>query len=70
MGALLFLILIIPLGILLGLLLPVMAIVDIMRSKFHGNDNLLFILIVLFIPCGAIIYFILGPSKKIPSTHI
>lgn len=62
--------LIVPLALVLGLLLPVMAIVDIMRSKFHGNDNLLFVLIVLFIPCGAIIYFVLAPSRKIPSTTI
>ena len=49
MGLILLLIILVPVAIVLGLLLPVIAIVDILRSKFHGNDNLLFVLIVLFI---------------------
>lgn len=64
MGVLLLLI-IIPLAIILGLILPIIAIVDILRSKFSGNDNLLMILIVIFIPFGAIIYFFIAPSRKI-----
>jgi hypothetical protein len=57
--------LIIPIIMLFFLLLPIMAIIDIMRSKFEGNDNLLMLLIVIFIPLGSIIYFILAPSRKI-----
>jgi len=56
-------------GVLFGLLLPIFAIVDILRSRFHGNDNILFMLLVIFLPCcGSIIYFIVGPSRKIPRT--
>lgn len=69
MGVILFLF-IIPLVIILGLLLPVIAIIDILRSKFSGNDNILMLLIVIFIPFGAIIYFIIAPSKKIPNSTI
>lgn len=69
MGVFLFLF-IIPLVIILGLLLPVIAIIDILRSKFSGNDNILMLLIVIFIPFGAIIYFIIAPSKKIPNSTI
>jgi len=61
---------IIPLVIILGILLPIIAIIDILRSKFSGNDNLLMLLIALFIPFGAIIYFIIAPSKKIPNSNI
>jgi len=55
----------IPFIMLFFLLLPIIAIIDIMRSKFEGIDNLLMLLIVIFIPLGSIIYFILAPSRKI-----
>ncbi len=47
------------------LLLPIIAIIDILNSKFQGNDNLLMLLIVLFVPLGAILYFFIRPYKKI-----
>jgi hypothetical protein len=69
MFGLLFLI-IFPLALIFGLLLPIIAVIDILRSKFHGNDNLLMLLIVLFIPFGAIIYFLIAPSRKIGNSNI
>jgi len=45
-------------------LLPLIAIIDILNSKFEGNDNILMALIVVFIPFGAIIYFFIAPSRK------
>jgi hypothetical protein len=62
---LLTLLLVIPFVFIFVLLLPIIAIVDILKSKFEGNDNILMLLIVIFIPFGAILYFILGPSRKI-----
>ncbi|MDD4992361.1 MAG: PLDc N-terminal domain-containing protein [Paludibacter sp.] len=67
---LLFLLILIPFALILGILLPVIAIIDILSSKFSGNDNLLMILIVLFIPFGAIIYFVIAPSRKIAKSYI
>lgn len=61
----LFILLLILFAIILGLLLPLIAIVDILKSKFQGNDNILMILIVIFIPFGAILYFVIAPSRKI-----
>lgn len=61
----LFILLLIPFAIILGLLLPLIAIVDILKSKFQGNDSILMILIVIFIPFGAILYFVIAPSRKI-----
>ncbi|MBN2767353.1 MAG: PLDc N-terminal domain-containing protein [Paludibacteraceae bacterium] len=55
----------IPVIFIFVLLLPVIAIIDILRSKFEGNDALLMALIVIFIPFGAIVYFFIAPSKKI-----
>jgi hypothetical protein len=59
------LLLIIPVVFIFLLLLPIIAIIDILNSKFQGNDNLLMLLIVIFIPFGAILYFFLSPSRKI-----
>jgi hypothetical protein len=48
------------------ILLPLLALIDIIRSKFEGNDAILMVLIVIFVPViGPILYFILGPSRKI-----
>lgn len=55
----------IPVIFIFALLLPVIAIIDILRSKFEGNDALLMALIVIFIPFGAIVYFFIAPSRKI-----
>jgi len=57
--------LIIPFVFIFVLLLPIIAIIDILNSKFEGNDAILMLLIVIFIPFGAILYFILSPSRKI-----
>lgn len=57
--------LIIPFVFIFVIFLPIIAIIDILNSKFQGNDNLLMLLIVIFIPFGAILYFILSPSRKI-----
>jgi hypothetical protein len=56
---------IVPFLVIFALLLPVIAIIDILNSKFNGNDNLLMLLIVILVPFGAIIYFIVSPSRKI-----
>ena len=47
-------------------LLPLFAIVDIVRSKFEGNMQLIWILIVFFFNIiGSILYFIIGRNQKI-----
>lgn len=46
-------------------LIPVVALIDILSSKFDGNDGLLMALIVIFIPFGAILYFFIAPSRKL-----
>jgi len=59
------LVIILAIGLLL-FLLPVIALVDIIRSDFNGNDKIIFTLIVLFLPfLGSIIYFLIGTNRKI-----
>ena len=44
----------------------IVALVDILRSEFRGNDKLIWILVVIFFPfLGSILYFALGRSAKI-----
>jgi hypothetical protein len=61
----LFILFLIPFAVILGLILPIIAIIDIVNSKFQGNDTLLMVLIVIFIPFGSILYFVIAPSRKI-----
>ncbi|MFP4847169.1 PLDc N-terminal domain-containing protein [Winogradskyella sp. PE311] len=52
--------------ILFALLLPVLALVSILKNKFRDNDKLIWILVVLFLPIlGSILYFIIGRSKRL-----
>lgn len=48
------------------LLVPLIALIDILRHDFNGSDKLIWVLIVLLFPIiGAILYFLIGNSKKI-----
>lgn len=55
--------------ILVGLLvcfLWLIALVDILRSEFRGNDKVVWVLVVIFFPfLGSILYFLVGRSRKI-----
>lgn len=48
------------------LLLPLLAIVDILRSRFDGNGQLIWVIVVVFFNViGSILYFIIGRNQKI-----
>ncbi len=47
-------------------LIPLLALVDIVRSKFEGNMQLIWVIIVVFFNViGSILYFIIGQKQKI-----
>ena len=47
-------------------LLPLLAIIDIIKSKFEGNMQLIWIIVVVFFNIiGSILYFIIGINQKI-----
>tara|TARA_R110000823_G_scaffold192152_1_gene323847 strand:+ start:106 stop:327 length:222 start_codon:yes stop_codon:yes gene_type:complete len=49
-----------------GLVLPVIALIDILRSEFKGNDKIIWVLIVLFLNLiGTLLYFTIGKKQKI-----
>jgi hypothetical protein len=47
-------------------LLPLLALIDIVRSKFEGNMQLIWVIIVIFFNVlGAILYFVIGKNQKL-----
>jgi hypothetical protein len=57
---------IVLIGVLFFGLLPLFALIDILRSNFEGNNKLIWILVVLFANViGSILYFIIGRNQKI-----
>jgi hypothetical protein len=50
----------------LMIVLPILALVDILRSQFNGNDKLIWVLVILFLPViGSILYLSIGKNQKI-----
>jgi hypothetical protein len=48
------------------ILLPVMALVDILISNFHPNNKLIWVLVVIFTNIvGAFLYFLIGRNQKV-----
>ncbi|GAB4020853.1 PLDc N-terminal domain-containing protein [Spirosoma koreense] len=50
------------------LLLPLIALIDVVRSEFQGpNDKLIWVIIIVFLNIiGAILYFAIGRNQRIP----
>lgn len=55
------------LGVLIcTLILPVIALVDILKGKFNGDLKLIWILVVILVPImGSVLYLIIGRKQKI-----
>ena len=52
--------------IIVSIILPIIALINILKNDFSRNDKLIWVLIVLLLPfVGAILYFILGSKSKI-----
>ena len=52
----------------LGIIPTIIALIDILKSEFNGNDKIVWVLVVLFFNLiGAILYFIIGRKQKIKS---
>ena len=47
-------------------LLPLIALISILKNSFEGNDKLIWVLVVLLLPVlGSILYFLIGRNKRI-----
>ena len=50
----------------LGILPTILALVDILKNEFKGNNKIVWVLVVLFFNFfGAILYFLIGREQKI-----
>lgn len=47
-------------------LLPLIALIDIIRNEFRGsNDKVIWVIVVLFIPfLGSVLYFLIGRNQR------
>lgn len=52
-------------------IIPVIALIDILRSEFEGNNKLIWTLVVLFTGVlGAVLYYLMGRKQKIYSAAV
>ncbi len=51
----------------IGILLPLLALVDVLRNDFRGsNDKLIWVIIILFLNViGALLYLVIGRNQRI-----
>ena len=52
----------------LVLLVPIIALIDILRNEFTGSNKIVWVLIVILLPIlGTLLYFIIGTGQKVKS---
>jgi len=51
--------------VILGLLLPLLALISVLTGRFPGNEKLVWVLVIIFLPyLGSILYFIVGKQNR------
>lgn len=59
-------ILITLLVILFIFLLPLLALISALMNDFRGNDKILWVLVILFLPfLGSVLYFLIGRNNRV-----
>lgn len=52
--------------ILFVILLPLMALISVLTNEFRGNDKIMWVLIIIFLPfLGSVLYFLVGRDRRI-----
>lgn len=50
-------------------LIPLIALIDVLTSKFSGINKIIWVLVILFFPfLGAVVYYFVGRKQKIDRT--
>jgi len=53
--------------ILIPIFLWLFPLIDVLRNEFNGNNKLIWVLVIMFIPfLGGILYLLIGRAQKIP----
>jgi hypothetical protein len=52
--------------ILFVLILPLLALISVLTNEFQGNEKIIWVLIIIFLPfLGSVLYFLIGRDKRI-----
>ncbi len=52
--------------VLFVILLPLFALISALVSDFPGNEKIIWVLIILFLPfLGSVLYFLIGTNQRI-----
>ena len=44
---------------------PLVALIDVLTGRFDGNDKIVWVLLIIFLPfLGALLYFLIGRDKR------
>jgi hypothetical protein len=47
-------------------LFPLLALISVLLNEFPGNEKIMWVLIIIFLPfLGAILYFLIGRDKRL-----
>jgi len=47
-------------------LIPLLALLSVLMSDFQGNEKIMWVLIIIFLPfLGSLLYFLIGRDKRI-----
>ena len=53
----------------LAIILPIIALIDIIRNEFNGNNKLIWLIVIIFFNLfGVLLYFIFSRDQKIKKT--
>jgi hypothetical protein len=51
--------------ILFIILLPLIALISVLTNEFQGNEKIMWVLIIIFLPfLGSVLYFLIGRDKR------
>lgn len=52
--------------ILFIILLPLLALISVLMNDFRGNDKLMWVVIIIFLPfLGSLLYFLIGRDRRL-----
>jgi hypothetical protein len=52
--------------ILFVILLPILALISVLMNDFQGNDKIIWVLVIIFLPfLGSLLYFLVGRDRRI-----
>ena len=47
-------------------LFPLLALISVLMNDFQGNEKIMWVLIIIFLPfLGSLLYFLIGRDKRI-----